>query len=322
MKTINVLLMALVAGLVACSNGGGGGGNAPKGQTDFEPARKPANAVSKEDLKYYQTLNATAAQYLPQDEAVFTTVLSGSKADPVKPEKLQESLARLNADGQQIVRMMKTRCNILDALSTVTGDTEMRVGAAQEEKGNMAVTDTADCPYLMNKSAQTNSVITAIDGDAKNVNIKSTAVMTEKTNRVVRSDYLQYRTQVLSSAMQMATNAKTEVSFSQEKITMKAVVNGSGTVAYEMVNGDYMRGPVTVEATIDSATEKMSVQSLLDMQTPRGAIRIVMIGTEAGQEMYINGEKVNPGDFETIVQATRSPMKEAARLETMAKELK
>jgi hypothetical protein len=321
MKTGSVLLMALVAGLVACSDGGGGSGNGPKGPTDFEPARKPANAVSKEDLKYYQKWIATSAQHLPQDAAVFTTVLAGSSAESVKPEDYDKAMALLNADGQQVVRMVKARCNVKQASSVTTGDTEMRVGATQIENGDMALIEATGCPLPMTKVAQTNSVITDIAGNANNVNIKSTATATEKTERFVQDDFLRYRTNLLSSSLQMNTTAATDVAFSESNIAMKAIVNGTGTMAYEMVDGDFMRGPITFEANIDTAANKMNVQSLFDLQTSRGAIRVVMIGTEAGQEIYINGEKANPGDFGPMFQATRPMMNEVSRIQALKKQL-
>lgn len=321
MKTANILLIALLTALVACSDSGGGGAK-PKGPSDFEPARKPANAVSPEDLKHYQAFVKTNAQYLPQAEVVFANILSGARAEPVKPEEFQEAQARLNADGQQVALMMKSRCNIVEAQSTLTGDNEMRVGATQIEKGSMALTEKAGCPILMKKDAESKSVITDIAGDSSQARIKMDGTLNETTHREVKDDYLHYRTNSRSFSMQMATRSKSEVTFKQDSMGLKANIVGSGTMAYEMVDGDYMRGPITVEANLDSASNNGQFQALYDLQTSRGALRIVMIGTEAGTEAYINGEKVNLDDLGPLATLSGPVLKEAARLQALAPTLR
>lgn len=320
MKTMSVLLMALVAGLVACSDGGGSG-DKPNGPTNFEPARKPANAVSAADQKYYQQLIVKATQHLPKDEVIFSTVLSGSKAESVKQEDRDKAIALLNEDGKNIARLMQGRCQINEAQSTTTGDTEMRVGAKQREVGWMSITDTSTCLIPMSKNAQADSVITSIDGNSKLVHIKSTTTMVDSTTRKVNDDFVQYRTNLRSTATNVTSKANLDVAFTQDNITMKANIKGNGTMAYELVDGDYIRGPVTFEAVIDSGSGKANGQFLYDLQTSRGALRIVMIGTESGQEVYVNGEKVNPDDFGPLAKELKLSANNASTLQAMAKKL-
>ncbi|MNL06094.1 hypothetical protein D3C87_1267210 [compost metagenome] len=320
MKTMSLVLMALVAGLVACSEDSGSG-NKPNGPTNFEPARKPANAVSAADQKYYQQLIVTATQHLPKDEVIFSTVLSGSKAESVKQEDRDKAIALLNEDGKNIARLIQDRCQINQAQSTTTGDTEMRVGAKQREVGTMSITDESSCLIPMSRNAQSDSVITSIDGNSKLVHIKSTTTMVDSTSRKVNDDYVQYRTNLRSTATNVVSKANLDVAFSQDKITMKAVVKGNGTMAYELMDGDYVRGPVTFEASIDSGANKANGQFLYDLQTSRGALRIVMIGTESGQEVYVNGEKVNPGDFGPLGTELQLSKSNVSALQAMAKKL-
>lgn len=323
MKTANILLIGLLTALVACSDkGGGNGGGQPQGPSDFEPARKPADAVSAEDLKHYQAFVKTNSQYLPQDEVIFANVLSGSQAEPVKPEEYQEAHARLNADGQQVALMMKSRCNIVDAQSTTTGETELKVGATQIGKGSMALTEKANCPIVMKKDADSTSVITDITGDSAQARIKMDGTLTETTSREVKDDYLHYRTNSRSFAMQMTGQSKSEVIFKENSMGLKAAINARGTMAYEMIDGDYMRGPVTAEVFLDSETNKGQYQALYDLHTSRGALRIVMIGTEAGNEIYINGEKVNPDDLGPLANLPQPALKEATRLQALVKSLR
>lgn len=312
--------MALVAGLVACSDGGSSE-NKPKGPTDFEPARKPADAVSSADQKYYQELVLTIAKHLPQDAAVFSTVLSGAKAEAVKQEDHDKAMARLNADGQQIARLIQARCQINQAQSTATGDTEMRVGAKQREVGTMSIADSGTCLTPMTKDAQSDSVITSIDGNSNLVHIKSTTTLVEKMDRKVNDDFVQYRTNLRSASTSIASKANLDIAFSKDNITMKAVVSGTGAMAYELVDGDFVRGPISFEANIDSGTNKANGQYLYDLKTSRGALRIVMIGNETSQEVYVNGEKVNPDDFGPLFKESQPAVSKVSNLKQMAKKL-
>lgn len=319
MKLVSVLLLALVTALVACSDKGGGGDVVKK--PDFDPMRKPANAVSNDDLKYYQQLLVAADKHLPRDEAVFTVALSGSKAETVKQEDRDKAMARLNLDGQQIVRLMLSKCMINQARSEATGDTEMRVGAKQQEIGNMSIQDLNNCPYQMTARAQSDSVITDINGNSSLVHIKSTTEMVDQTDRQVREDFLHYRTNLRSSSFAMVTTAKTDIAFGQDSLTMQAEVSGKGSMQYVLMDGDAVHGPVSIEMTINSATNKMSAQYLFDLQTARGALRIVMIGTESSQEVYVNGEKVNPADFPQFVQAVQPAIHDVPTLQALGKKI-
>ncbi|MFS4461223.1 hypothetical protein [Bdellovibrio sp. HCB2-146] len=303
MKSVNVLLGALVFALMACSDGGGnskGGGGMP----DLKPGMKPANAVSEADLQYYAQLMNNSQSFLPADQVVFNDILSGAQTEAVTHEQREEAKNRLSATGRQNISMIQQNCVIQDAESQTTGDQEFKVGAVSTTVGTMGIFDRAACPTLMNKRANSKNTIRSIEPLGSNsVRIVSFVENTESRSQTIESRSWQNSLQGARFNMEMASSGTVEATLANQSLNLKADVAGTGTLQVDLLQNDYIRGPISFNVKMDTATQKGQMQTLFDLQTTRGAIRIVVIGTESSQEIYINGEKRSPGMMKAFTSA-------------------
>lgn len=310
MKAANVLLGVLVMSLVACSNGGGGGNNGGGGMPDLKPGMKPANAVSKEDLGYYAQILEKSQSFLPADAVVFNVVLAGANAENVQPEDRNEAYWKLDPTGRQNIDTIKQNCRVLEAVSSTTGDQEFRVGAVSETTGTMGLNELAGrCPTLMTKSAYQKSTVRTIEqAGADSARIVTFVEGTDSRSQTIADARWQSTLNGTRMNMDFATSGTVEMTMSKDSMSMKADMSGNGSLSVDLLAGDFIRGPISMNLKMDTATQKGNMQALYDLQTVRGAIRIVMIGTEATQEFYINGEKVEPGQMGGLTNLIQTKM--------------
>ncbi len=317
MRIKSFLLAISVALLVSCSNSSGGGGG---GGNIFDPTLKPANAVSNADFQYYMSLLKISQRVIPADEVIFSKVLNGSTAKDVTKEEREEASKRLSTSGQQVARDVLSNCTVNEAKTKTTGGDEFKQGAKIVESGAMSITQGFTCPMMMDKQVETTSVVRTIleSAGGQEVRVVSDILSKETQSRDFAGASIRKGTNASKFGLNVTTTGVIDLNISKSSVTMAVTMNGIGSIAYDLADGDFARGPVGVKINLDSAAGKGSVQYLLDLKTSRGAIRIVALSDETKQEVYINGEKQNPENFPDIMSSMNSIVANIPSAQVMA----
>ncbi|KHD87400.1 MAG: hypothetical protein OM95_14510 [Bdellovibrio sp. ArHS] len=296
MKQIYFLYIAVFA-ITACS--GAGGDSAEETPVDiFRPYEKPVNAMSSSDVKYYAELNMAFGKLIPSPHAIFTAVVSGGSAKTVEVEERQKAIEKLSPEGLAVLKKIKKDCEIFPAFGAQWGDTQAREGAVSGERAQMSIA-AKGCPlnYLEEGEVITQINRVRVNQAEQPAQTLSQVKLKQKIYGHLQDEKLRQATNIIESLLELNSVTDADVTVAKQAMVMLMKTTGSGRVLIRLADGDTVSGPIQFQMSMDSATGAMQTRSLLDLQTVRGALRIVSISTESQSELYINGEKADPADF-------------------------
>ncbi|KYG69181.1 hypothetical protein AZI87_08195 [Bdellovibrio bacteriovorus] len=295
MKQFSFLIVSALT-ITACSGGGGSGSEAPVDQ--FRPFEKPANAMTAADVTYYTDLNKALIKIVPAPNAIFTSVVSGASAKTVEVEERQKSIEKLSPEGVALLKRIKKECEVFPAFGAQWGDTQIREGSVSGERAQMSIA-AKGCPLSFVEEGEAITRVNSVRADKSSqvAEISNQVTLKQKVFSVIQDPKLRESTKVEQYTLELISVGNADVKIEKEKMSMIMKISGAGRVAVKLADGDTVSGPLKLQMSVNSATGEMQMQYLMDLQTLRGALRIVAVASQAQTELYINGEKADPAGF-------------------------
>ncbi|HWU43188.1 MAG TPA: hypothetical protein VN132_07120 [Bdellovibrio sp.] len=286
LSCIFVSMMALAA-LSACSQGSS---NSAPGVKDYQAQKVPPNALSQEDIKELGAVINASKAFLPDDSAVFKTILKGTEVEEVSYEKKEKAISDLNETGQHYLSKIKKSCAVRDAQKQVTGAAEQ--GSTQSTQVEMSVAAKLnDCPISVRSSYQQSTYFRQINIGANSASVAADITLNENSERIVTDPNLINASGIISLKIKLTGAGSVNASATRTESHKSGKVSATGFLEASFANGEKLAGPIEMGVILNDQNTKMAL--LLDLKTSQGALRIV-IEKDGGQtKSFVNGL---PGD--------------------------
>jgi hypothetical protein len=288
----HLLAFGAVLALAGCSSDSGGNKN-----INLDPMAKPSNPASKEYVADVIRSLQNSKTVIPDDEAIFSTVLDGDDVKYVTPSEQAEAGKKLDINGRQFAEDIKKNCSLKGAKKTESGGSVAK-GATITSKSTLSSSG-ANCGWLIDQSTSNSTYYNDISGDQFGNSGRVSATMTreQRNRREIRDPKVVAKSglQLMDMLLTMDMNMNAVMASGKQSMTMNGRIGGS--VKLKLANGDEISGPIvgTMDVNSDSFDSRGKTNATIRFNgTSRGGdIWFTIVMKNGQQELYLNGEKIN-----------------------------